>query len=293
MTFASLRILVDEARSVDVALVGEALAMHGAVTAALRDVLPDGDWWWLVDGDNEMVPLCAELPDGCELGLRTSSGKVKVATSARVEDMRRQLPRWTANDKSRRRETLDDDLLDDGDSSPKVAHAQAPSFFNLNHALSVRAQRDPHSAYRLTDLERKTELSNHWSNKRTLLAWIRTALGGERCVCLFPFFANTHGPRALQHVYFVALILLCFWSLWMPFIGMHRYNKIKDAINNKDHRAFYFRGSLQPPIWLIGVVCAVLAASEWGHFLTLASAKPKHEFSDDRPEDSFEPSVGS
>jgi len=80
-----LRVVIDEERFVDVALLenADALAMHAAVTAALKDALLEGDSWWLVDGSSfqgggEMiVPLCAALPDGCQLQLRTSSGKVK------------------------------------------------------------------------------------------------------------------------------------------------------------------------------------------------------------------------
>lgn len=76
----ALRVMIDNERSVDVALLeqADALAMHAAVTAALRDVLLGTDSWWLVDGSSELiVPLCSALPDGCQLSLRTSSGKIK------------------------------------------------------------------------------------------------------------------------------------------------------------------------------------------------------------------------
>jgi len=53
------------------------VAMRDAAAAALGDVVPRGDTWWLVDGPEELVvPLCAALPDGVSLALRTSSGRL-------------------------------------------------------------------------------------------------------------------------------------------------------------------------------------------------------------------------
>ena len=87
----ALRVVIDDERYVDVALLenADALAMHAAVTAALKHVLLDGNSWWLVDGSSEMiVPLCAALPDGCQLWLRTSSGKVKGPRTGRGQTVR-------------------------------------------------------------------------------------------------------------------------------------------------------------------------------------------------------------
>eukprot|EP00635_Sarcinochrysidales_sp_CCMP3193_P003537 CAMPEP_0118903182 /NCGR_PEP_ID=MMETSP1166-20130328/8155_1 /TAXON_ID=1104430 /ORGANISM="Chrysoreinhardia sp, Strain CCMP3193" /LENGTH=267 /DNA_ID=CAMNT_0006842407 /DNA_START=42 /DNA_END=842 /DNA_ORIENTATION=+ len=252
--FPRLTILVGR-RRVEVALVGDAMAMHAAVTAALRDVLLDGDSWWLVDGEQEMVALSSDLPDGCQLGLRTSSGNVKSREKG-VDFLNLQTPEWVAPKR------LSEDEL-----------GASAAFFNLSNKLSARAQREPHRAHKLIHMDRIQKKSCHLSNKRTFLAWVRTSLSAERLVLLWITFADFEGPSYLQHIYFASVVCMCVWTLLCGFTGWERYVKIKRAVDNNEHLAVYSRGTIQPVIFLLGAICAFLAVSVWGHFITPASKK--------------------
>lgn len=254
--FSSARLLIDEGRSVDLALVADAGAMHAAVTAALGDVLLDGDTWWLVDGDGDYVPLSVDLPDKCSLGLRTTSGHVKRGD---LRQLATQTPEWKNKTWRRSRDT----------------HSIRGGFFGSCNAMSAKAQREPHRAHHLVELARRAKMTNHYGNKRTLLAWCRTSLTAERCVLLFFNFDDLNGPGLAQHLYFVAILLLCLWCLYAGLVGVQRYEKIKSVINSHLPSSSYYRGTLQPGIIVLGIVCSYLAVSVWARFIIGAGKEPK------------------
>ena len=289
-TTGTLRILIDEDRYVQVALLkkADALAMHAAVSAALRDVLLDGDSWWLVDED-VVIPLCGGLPDGCQLSLRTSSGKMKVpaADGHAVMPMGSPRPQFellaTPKKENHKRPTETREEQEYIFETERRLRSRQEEFFNLSNALSAQALRNPNEAHTLLDLQRVSKSNKNESNWRTIMAWVRTSLAGERTFLLMVSFDDFCGPGWLQHVYFLAFVSLAIWCVMAAVVGYQRFHKIDRAIHQKPTvgKKFYNRGTIKPTAWLLGIILSVISVSVWGHFIQSASKARKVDLDDD------------
>lgn len=274
-------------RHVDVCLLegADSSAMHAAVGAAIKDIVPAGDSWFLVDGDDDIVvPLCSALPNGISLALRTSSGRLMPTSSTPSASVANaKTLSFSRDDPTFERNAADPaSVTSSGQPGPLAASegfdsCRDPSVTNSSRRILMRpiqelrqlitgVRGDGHERV-LGDFERWSRLSTELANERTLLAWIRTSLAAERTVFTFLGFKATNGSGVWQHIYFVATGLLATVSIVFGVVGVERFYKLKQALSRAQPPATYSRITIQPALLCLGIVLAVAAICTYSHVL--------------------------
>lgn len=282
-----VRIVLDETRHRDVCLLegADSSAMRAAVDAAIKDFVPAGDSWYLVDGDDDMVvPLCSALPNGVSLALRTSSGRLRPTTSTPSSPAANARTLSFSRDASTFEKRATDPASVTSPRQPGLLSASEgfdscrdPSVTNSSRQMLMRPFQELRQLINgvrgsghervLGDFERWSRLSTELANERTLLAWIRTSLAAERTVFTFLGFKATNGPGVWQHIYFAATGLLATVTIVFGVVGVERFYKVKHALSRAQPPATYSRITIQPALLCLGIVLAVAAICTYSHVL--------------------------